>query len=114
MKIIQLTVALNNEGEVKRKKTPWFPADINPVRPGVYRVEKGFGICWAHWDGRRWSHAYTQTMSPDASVFVHNRYAHPVFKWRGLQGDEHSLEIGESTYLVEFGDEGRDRPGDDE
>ncbi|MGY6240573.1 hypothetical protein ACW910_24325 (plasmid) [Burkholderia ambifaria] len=95
------------------KKTPWFPAEIKPIRIGIYQVRKSFGHCWARWDGRAWSHGSMRETVPPKEYFKMRAGAHPVFAWRGIQGDEHSCQIGASTYLIEFG-EGPDRPGDDE
>lgn len=31
--------------------TEWYPADIPPVRKGVYQTMETEGICYAYWDG---------------------------------------------------------------
>jgi len=71
------------------KRTPWFPADINPVRAGVYRVQKAaLGEGWAHWNGKTWSHGYYRAeLTAEAAITLerrHNAGAHPVLSWRGL------------------------------
>lgn len=86
-------------------KTPWYSGTVRPAREGAYRVRKSFGEIWAYWNGRTWSHGYGGSVVPCKEDFVFNEQAWPVLEWRGLQGDEHSLRIGASTYLVDFGDE---------
>lgn len=100
---------------MKRTKTPWFPGHIYPVRNGVY--ERNFDAPhrprphYCKFEDGEW-YAFGATVEDAAAetYIVPNHW----LEWRGLQGDEHSLEIGASTYLVEFGDEGPDRPRDDE
>ena len=98
------------------KKTPWFGPDIEPVRNGFYEREWDPKIVdrdnrLDYWDGINWSYG---ARNDDGNLVVVRVFDPIRLRWRGLQGDEHSLEIGASTYLVEFGDEGRDRPRDDE
>jgi hypothetical protein len=38
----------------KQKLTPWFPAEVDPVRAGVYEVSQTGRISRAVWDGVRW------------------------------------------------------------
>ena len=68
----------------KDMKTPWFPANVHPHRPGVYRVTKRFGACWAHWNGKTWSHGRVDSRAQQPSYYLHNGYAYPVLSWRGL------------------------------
>jgi hypothetical protein len=65
------------------KKTEWFPANVKPVRVGVYRVEKSFGVVWAHWNGKSWSHGCTQRNVPADVAWFYDQ-AYPVIEWRGL------------------------------
>jgi hypothetical protein len=106
----------------KQKLTPWFPARERPVRDGIYecnRLEAGNRRVtrMLMWTGGQGLHGWSYT---DDGVDSMCKPGEPAImweadgdKWRGLQGDEHSMQIGASAYLVEFG-EGPDRPGDDE
>lgn len=38
----------------KLKLTPWYPADVKPVRKGVYDTQSQGGDGYAYWDGRHW------------------------------------------------------------
>jgi hypothetical protein len=66
------------------KLTEWYPADVKPVRVGVYQKYCGFGqkIGYQRWDGRRW-------MAWDINADVAQRETIPAAnfykdKWRGL------------------------------
>lgn len=102
----------------EQKRTPWFPASVKPVRTGIYEVYRpcfeGEGdVDPRHrlkWDGERWLYCEPVGIAVDGD----GASMSPTYDmWRGLQGDAHSLEIGASTYLVEFS-EPPDRPGDKE
>lgn len=88
----------------KRKRTPWFPANVKPVRNGWYETltRELRHVERRYWNGVRWFWD-----SDGLYVCILQRH-----EWRGIQGDEHSCQIGANTYLVEF-DEPPDRPGDD-
>jgi hypothetical protein len=64
--------------------TPWFPADVKPVRPGVYRVAYAYfgDTCYAFWDGRRWGRVKTTIRK--AIVEAHPSIAAQNKVWRGL------------------------------
>jgi hypothetical protein len=78
----------------KPKLTPWFPATMKPVRPGIYQRKldylTGYRGKWqfAHWDGRRWSGSFTSveqcagkwTDSPESDY----RCTKSDPSWRGL------------------------------
>lgn len=46
------------------KKTPWFPAGIRPVHPGVYEVHRSGGFCESfgvhklRWVADHWEYEY--------------------------------------------------------
>lgn len=78
------------------EKTPWFPADVKPARPGYYdtRVMKWLrkqnrlgGFVWTmglveirlFFDGKMWK-ASRRSKPYTASIFVQSR------EWRGLKG----------------------------
>lgn len=68
---------------MSKKLTPWFPADVKPVRKGVYiaslfRHEKWY----RYWDGRSWS-----TGGPSVAGCLRNPtddWVHAGLEWRGL------------------------------
>ncbi len=67
--------------------TKWFPANVSPVRVGVY--EKNFGIAskeYQYWDGEKWHYG---TGGPEETAqYIIARYGHNPAKtprpWRGL------------------------------
>ena len=72
------------------KLTEWFPAEIKPVRVGVYEVSNCFGEKignFAYWDGKKWS-GYNETIEGA----IHNYNTAAEFQnradqnkqWRGL------------------------------
>jgi hypothetical protein len=51
---------------MSRKLTPWFPADVKPVRAGIYFVRQLHNDCkseivifegYCYWSGSRWGSA---------------------------------------------------------
>jgi len=68
-------------------------------------------------DTKRWTRGwfYTDDSAPSKSKpgYPAIMFEEDGDKWRGLQDDEHSCQIGASTYAVEFS-EGPDRHGDEE
>ena len=96
------------------KKTPWFEPSVKPAREGVYQIryakDPNRKIYWALWNGSSWCAGYGKFCHAENET---RRGGIQEKFWRGLQGDEHSCQIGASTYAVEFS-EGPDRPGDDE
>ena len=61
--------------------TPWFPADVKPVRPGVYEVQTITGR-FAYFDGYSWgwSFATKREAERDRDPW----YAMQKKLWRGL------------------------------
>jgi hypothetical protein len=48
-------------GEVKMKLTPWYPANIKPVREGWYEVRCKFkNVCGGmhYWNGKSWGETF--------------------------------------------------------
>jgi hypothetical protein len=99
----------------KQKKTPWFPANINPTRPGIYecnRLEAGSRRVtrmllwtgpppmkgWIYTDDGK-SDKWSTPGSPAAMISSDGD------KWRGIQGSEYDVQRGESFYEVEFSDD---------
>lgn len=42
---------------MKKKLTPWFPADVKPVHAGVYEIKDSNRPCYAFWRGDGWGYA---------------------------------------------------------
>jgi hypothetical protein len=98
------------------KVTPWFPCTTPPVRNGIYefRYKHGGLVLTTLFNGlfnlkRR---GLDGSVNWQSSHCLLNDFPYN-YEWRGVQGDEHSRQIGANTYLVEFS-EGPDRPGDGE
>lgn len=65
------------------KLTPWFPAHIKPVRPGVYerdRIAQGFAV-YSLWTGRIWR-AYKFSVNTAATEKKRSKFQN--LSWRGL------------------------------
>lgn len=65
------------------KKTEWFPADVKPVRVGVYQREY-WSTCigFSHWDGERWGAGYDEFSL--AAEHAGTRSSFQELRWRGL------------------------------
>lgn len=65
------------------KMTPWFPASIKPVRPGIYERDKtmhGFRV-YAKWTGKAWmAYGFSIEMAERAT----KKTSWPELQWRGL------------------------------
>lgn len=63
------------------KLTPWYPASVKPVRPGVYEVhfDRDCAISFKRWTGRRWVWLEIALRSDFGRK--------PGDKWRGLAQD---------------------------
>ena len=70
--------------------TDWFPADVKPVREGVYEIKYADddGRCFAHWNGAYWTHAHWQwgaTVSATiARAAANASHDFSELPWRGL------------------------------
>lgn len=58
--------------------TPWFPADVKPVRVGYYEIDwygdgNMRGLSPDYWDGKQW-----RLFGPSGDIFV------GAPSWRGL------------------------------
>jgi hypothetical protein len=62
------------------KLTPWFPAHIKPVYPGVYEVRFPPGTWYRRWDGTRW---YSGDSDKKIAALSTLKGASPL-PWRGL------------------------------
>lgn len=66
------------------KLTPWFPANVNPVWPGPYKIKEDGRLAWyRYWDGENW---YVGAPTPDAAThWPRSRLANSLKQpWRGL------------------------------
>lgn len=75
-----------------RPRTPWFPSDVDPIRPGVYMVDQSWRpdqeieAVYAYWDGLDW---YPQGSSPSDAMYTRSYGPRQKFRqWRGLRGEE--------------------------
>lgn len=96
-----------------RELTDWYSPLQHPVREGVYElVNTSTGMhFFSNWHCGAW--AIACMTAENAAMIKTPSIVQDRWPWRGRQGDEHSLQIGSSMFLVEFS-EGPDRPGDDE
>jgi len=65
------------------KLTPWFPANVKPVRVGVYRVQYYNYSGFAYWDGKQWSNLVDSV----ASAYKNHDWTDGAIqqkRWRGL------------------------------
>ena len=64
------------------KLTPWFPANVLPVRPGVYEVDKYIGTHWyRRWDGKYW---FAGNYAPEDAASSKHALVMNAHPWRGL------------------------------
>lgn len=79
------------------KKTPWFPAEVFPHRPGVYEcdwreIDWMGGRYFNHWDGSQWflgsyflaEHKYKRWKYKPISAAA---AARSLIRWRGVLAD---------------------------
>ena len=72
------------------KLTPWFPADVKPVRPGVYQIDGP--LCWgeySYFDGVHWNGGWPNPQHADNNRGYFDEigdegYAMWLTHWRGL------------------------------
>ena len=65
------------------KTTAWFPAEVTPVRVGVYQIEPWpKDLQFSYWDGHRWG--WRMLTAADANHYRSNRALGSVGRWRGL------------------------------
>jgi hypothetical protein len=70
--------------ETRRPRlTRWFPADVAPVRVGVYQKDFGVREEYQFWDGTRWHYGCSDPQETEA---MRGRYdgAPKPRAWRGL------------------------------
>jgi hypothetical protein len=74
---------------MSKELTPWFPASIDPVRPGTYQVHR-YGVNEAYpartvleWTGASWRH----TEDSAIDLINHRADMSGKDKWRGLAAD---------------------------
>lgn len=68
------------------KMTGWFPADVKPVRKGVYEVEEMMAFHrYCYWNGKLWG--WADVKKEDARRFNSTQGAKQNKRWRGLASD---------------------------
>ena len=68
---------------MSEKKTPWFPGDVKPARPGIYQ-RRFRSIVYAKWSGTEWKYAQS---TPDRAALIVARSGDHQRPWRGLAQD---------------------------
>jgi hypothetical protein len=63
--------------------TPWFPADVKPVRVGVYQ-RKTVDLDYSYWNGKFWQLGATK---PEWAKENRRKTISGPQKWRGLSAD---------------------------
>ena len=67
--------------------TGWYPANVRPVRKGVYDAADGkrfIGVWFKHWNGRYWGHGASSIDGAYSNANDGGYTAQYHFKWRGL------------------------------
>lgn len=70
--------------------TPWFPADVTPMRVGVYERKivgwkiDGWKFLFSYWNGKNWS---IGGRTPKAAMLYKNIRSQVILPWRGLTVD---------------------------
>lgn len=75
---------MNNSSLRRAPRTPWFPANVNPVREGVYEIEPWPGyILYAYWNGLYWG--CREMRIETAYEYRSGNAWGSVGQWRGLR-----------------------------
>ena len=74
--------------------TDWFPADVKPVRVGVYERRKREHAHYSKWSGECWI-AYCST--PGHAALESDRSLFQSLEWRGLAADPFPDSADEQT-----------------
>lgn len=74
--------------------TEWFPADVKPIRPGLYIVKKFPNVdwlYWRYWDGDFWRTGITyESGAPDTRIArALGEASIQNVQWRGLKEKHH-------------------------
>lgn len=62
--------------------TPWYPAEVLPVRVGVYEVKAWSYHWYSHWNGTRWG--FCERTPREAHKYRAGRTDRQIIQWRGL------------------------------
>ena len=69
--------------------TPWFPADVKPVRVGVYEIHtNSWEAYYAYWSGQKWGCVADH---PTAARWQDNAFLDGAFQrkiWRGFTEEQ--------------------------
>jgi hypothetical protein len=64
------------------KLTPWFPANVKPVRAGVYEIQDSLAAWYRRWDGMNWYVGDSEPERAAQETIVLASYLRAP--WRGL------------------------------
>lgn len=81
---------------MKLKRTPWYPATMNPATPGPYECERSEIVCqrkpktkrvirMLEWDGEHWRYGKSvpnENCKPGMLALMHPEYGDC---WRGVE-----------------------------
>lgn len=70
---------------MSKQKTDWFPANIKPVRAGVYETNYA-GQSYAYFDGKRWGWANPTVAKARKDTRTHGAYQ--AKEWRGFNKEQ--------------------------
>lgn len=66
--------------------TPWFPADVKPIRPGVYATQYVKDVDgFSYWDGEKWGYQAEDVYRAGSAGY--RNFCRPLRPWRGLAAD---------------------------
>jgi hypothetical protein len=68
--------------DLEQQLTPWFPADVKPVRKGVYERAFFAREFPSYWNGKQWGVCCFDR--DDAYDYRQHRSEHQRLPWRGL------------------------------
>ena len=75
-----------------KRRTPWFPPSVEPVRVGWYQVEWLYGehteLWFNYWDGKHWHWGWRSMedvrRDPEPGDRVYDFDGVSFLRWRGL------------------------------
>ncbi len=68
--------------------TPWFPANVKPIRVGVYQTVLGY----QHWNGEFWGQWSRTQVVAFRDANRKSQFQTPL--WRGLASDPNEAPVG--------------------
>lgn len=64
--------------------TQWYPANVHPVRDGLYETRVGGGLTWSVWEGGFWLFASTEKEECLRMAAQGSKSFWQLREWRGL------------------------------